>query len=420
MVQWFKLGVGSGLESMQLILEILIFGFSLWMGFYLINRNLSDSRMLLAGAGLVAYSAGLGLDTLIAHAQEPELGTKLNTWQQTFLFLSALFWLALLVRLLIDQTPIRDQLKRHPKPFGVILAATLFFALGIGLLIFPLDRLPRIWVLVGIGLDLILLGLAVAVLDAFDEGEALLPDFLRSLDYSFFTALLFGGQVALAMVFSTGITIPMLILLLATISAAMLIQTFSNTFQSLLDRIAFLYFPSIRQARSELQTAARATTRMNRSLDPDTMDEEEFTRLTRRALSYMGNLPKLAASPLTQLKIIENRLAQNGNPVGILDQANELKIILGETIDRLKPTGQDDFGTADEWRFYNALYFPYVRGLKPYSRRKTMDDLDDASRQALNWFRTEIPQRTLHNWQNAAAKLVAQDLRERSKMLNSL
>ena len=40
-------------------------------------------------------------------------------------------------------------------------------------------------------------------------------------------------------------------------------------------------------------------------------------------------------------------------------------------------------------------------------------ELDPAAQEALDWFRTYIPERTLYNWQNAAAKLVAQDLRER-------
>jgi len=45
-------------------------------------------------------------------------------------------------------------------------------------------------------------------------------------------------------------------------------------------------------------------------------------------------------------------------------------------------------------------------GLKPYSRRT------DYTGNGLDWFRTYVPERTLYNWKNAAAKLVAQDLRE--------
>ena len=40
--------------------------------------------------------------------------------------------------------------------------------------------------------------------------------------------------------------------------------------------------------------------------------------------------------------------------------------------------------------------------------------LDPVARQAWQWFVTEVPQRSLHNWQNAAARLIAADLRSQS------
>jgi hypothetical protein len=55
-----------------------------------------------------------------------------------------------------------------------------------------------------------------------------------------------------------------------------------------------------------------------------------------------------------------------------------------------------------------------VVGLKPYSRRADHNGLAPAAQEALNWFRTYLPERTLYNWPNAAAKLVAQDLKERT------
>jgi hypothetical protein len=260
-----------------------------------------------------------------------------------------------------------------------------------------------------------LLGLAVAVLDAFDEGEMLLPDLLRSFDYAFITALLFGGQVALVMALSTGVTSSMLALLLSTITVAIFLQTFSDLLQTMLDGVAFFSFPAIRQARAELQVEASVAPRRDDSLDLEKLHDAEFARLTRRALSHMGNLPRLAASPLTRLPLVEQRLAQNGQSGRTLERANALKAILSESILRLKPQGQGDFGTADAWRYYNALYFPYVLGLKPYRRRLSIAPEDDALRRIAEWFRSEVPQRTLYNWQNAAARLVAQDLRERSR-----
>ena len=38
--------------------------------------------------------------------------------------------------------------------------------------------------------------------------------------------------------------------------------------------------------------------------------------------------------------------------------------------------------------------------------------LEPAAREALTWFQSQVPERTLHNWQNAAAKLIARDLSE--------
>ena len=49
-------------------------------------------------------------------------------------------------------------------------------------------------------------------------------------------------------------------------------------------------------------------------------------------------------------------------------------------------------------------------GLKPYSRRGA-PPADLASREALTWFQAQVPERTLYNWQNAAARLVADELR---------
>ena len=88
--------------------------------------------------------------------------------------------------------------------------------------------------------------------------------------------------------------------------------------------------------------------------------------------------------------------------------------LLAERIARLKPRN-GEFGTSDEWRHYNALYFPYVVGIKPYNRRNDLHDLDPTAQRALEWFSIQVPERTLYNWQNAAAKLIAADLQTESQ-----
>src|SRR4030095_5685853 len=101
-----------------------------------------------------------------------------------------------------------------------------------------------------------------------------------------------------------------------------------------------------------------------------------------------------------------------------LDRAHALRSLLVQSIQKLKPQSDARFGTTDEWRYYNSVYFPYVLGLKPYTRRADYDLLDDVSRAALDWFQTSVPERTLHNWQNTAAKLIAEDLFLESRSLH--
>ena len=398
----------------QLIIETAVFAFALWLGLYLISRDLADRRLLFAGLGLAAYALALSLGLLADYAPTPVSGIRLSNWQRPFLLLPALFWLLLLITLLRDDVPWRIRLRQHKRPLAVILAATIFFGLGLSMLLLPFNWFPQYWIILGIGFDLVLLGVAIAVLDAFDEGEALLPHFSRSLVYTFFTILIFAGQVALVMAAGVGINFLMLSLLLTTITAAILVQTFNQPFQTGLDRLVWFSQPETREARTNLRVEADVLTRLDESLDLVTMEETEFNRLTRRALSHMGNLPKLASSPLTRLPIINNQLPDNGRRAHTLERAAALKTILTDSIGRLKPPGEIEFGTTDEWRHYNALYFPYVVGLRPYSRQSHPNTLDPTTRQAYEWFRVEVPQRTLYNWQNAAARLVAQDLRERA------
>ncbi|GKU77685.1 hypothetical protein L3i20_v220820 [Paenibacillus sp. L3-i20] len=150
----------------------------------------------------------------------------------------------------------------------------------------------------------------------------------------------------------------------------------------------------------------------------DEVDEEEINRHTRRAPSQFGDLQRLTASPLTQLKLIDCRLRERGANDEIVECVIQLKTILLESIEHLKPKQEEAFATTDEWRFYNALYFPYIIGIKPYGLRYSASRLDSSSLEAYQWFRTYVPERTYYNWQNAGAKLVALMLKE--KLLSHL
>ncbi|MEZ0365276.1 hypothetical protein ACAG26_16470 [Mycobacterium sp. pUA109] len=298
---------------------------------------------------------------------------------------------------------------------GVAVVATLFFALANAILIIPLGLVPSGLALASTGIDVLLLGVAVALWDAFDEGQALRADMLRAFAGAAVVATLFGGQTLIGLTATRGVATAqtvLTVLLFTSLAAAVAVQVFADPLAGLLDRVAFWQSPALRADRAALRSTEAALPL--RAAGPlDDLDDDTFTRLTRRALGHYGDLSKLVASPLTALPAIDERLAARGAPDQPLERANELKALLADHIARLKPRDGGEFGTTEQWRYYNSLYFPYVVGVRAYAQNATAAGLDPTARQAWQWFVTEVPQRSLHNWQNAAARLIATDLRGR-------
>ncbi len=299
----------------------------------------------------------------------------------------------------------------QPRPVvGYVVVATLFFALGNAILVIPLGLVPSWLALASTGCDVVLLGVAVAMWDAFDEGQALRADMLRSFVATGVVVVLFGGQ-ALDRHGADGRA--------DGADGAAVHQRRRSRSRSTCWPIRWPVCwtgsrspgrPSLRADRAALRRTEAALPL--RSANPlDGIDENTFARLTRRALGHYGDLSKLVASPLTALPMIDERLAARGAPDQPLERANELKALLADRIARLKPRDGGEFGTTEQWRHYNSLYFPYVVGVRAYAQNATAAGLDPVARQAWQWFVTEVPQRSLHNWQNAAARLIAADLR---------
>lgn len=434
------------------LLTIFIYSFTLWFGLYLIARDLHKSGLRYAGLGLVSYAIALAVPVLLP----PNLQS--TVWYYLPILLPSIFWMGatlyltpdlpiepinlhiivtmLLLILLTFGTAITSpewvrwvaigipfifligvvlRIRQaftsdlpHP-PLVVIFTATLFFALSTALIVLPVAWITQDWVVLAISFDLILLGYAVAVLDAYDEGTALFEDALRSLLSATVAVVVFAGQVVVVIVITDNRSLPMLILLFALITTLLIVLTFYDQIQSLLDAVAFANSPHIKTQRQELRAAFTALPRTAQSHAFGELNEKEFTRMTRRALSHYGDLNKLASSPLIQLPLLDERIDEDN----ILARANALKALLRENIEQLKPDDEASFSPTDEWRYYNVLYFPYVAGLKPYSRRFFNDELDPAEAEALDWFRTYVPERTLYNWQNSAAELIAQNIRDK-------
>lgn len=416
---------------------VVAFGFAWWLGLYLLARDPRKPTLRRAGAGLLCYGLALAADepfiddrvhtvllclpavlwTGVLLSLLPEPGTHDRVWLRWVLpaalvcAVAGAFVPVLAVSVVLPLFWALGLLLTHRARLGagggVLVAALLMFGLASGLVLLGyVDGTPRVLLLAGIGLDLLLLGGCVAVLDAFAEGETIRRDMLWSLAIAGGVAVLFGSQVALAQLI---VDRSLALLLYGVVAAAITVQVLARPINALADRFAFRDAPELRQERTDLRDVAAALPR--RAPAPlFGLDDAEFVRLTRRALSHYGDLGKLASSPLAALPAIDDRLAAIGIPDAPLARARELKSLLLETITRLKPS-DGEFGTSEEWRHYNALYFYYVVGVRPYSVRTKVTALDPVARKALAWFTDHVPERTLHNWQAAAAKIVAAELR---------
>jgi hypothetical protein len=445
-------------------LSALVFSLSWWLGLYLLARGPSKPVLAFSAIGLCSFATAVALDAvrlvthsaLLGHVEiylvavpgvawfavlvelaRPCDGGRARTGE--VLLVGAVGALTLLGATLAGSVsgPLRlghvvmcvvisvstlgamiAAVRRRAQKIpvvGLVITATMFFALANAILIIPLGVVPSWLALASTGCDVLGLGVAVALWDAFDEGQALRADMLRSFTGAGAVVALLGGQMLIGIALTRQqptAQIALTVLLFTSLAIVTSVQVLADPLAGLLDRLVFSRSPMLRADRETLRRTQSALPL--RSADPlEDFDDDTFARLTRRALGHYGDLSKLVASPLTALPAIDERLAARGAPDQPLERATELKALLADRIARLKPRDGGDFGTTEQWRYYNSLYFPYVVGVRAYAQNATAAGLDATARQAWQWFVTEVPQRSLHNWQNAAARLIAADLRGR-------
>src|SRR5690349_14961316 len=308
-------------------LSALVFSLSWWLGLYLLARDPGKPVLVLAAAGLTSFAVVVALDAVRSVAGSDilgrieiylvavpgiawfavllELSRPSDTWRSragelmlvagvaAAAFVGAALagsvvgplrlghWVMFAV---VSLSSLGAMLRAvfgpwQPRPVvGYIVVATLFFALGNAILVIPLGLLPSWLALASTGFDVALLGVAVALWDAFDEGQALRADMLRSVLGTSAIAVLLGGQAVIGLaVAGDSAQTALTVLLFTSLAVAIAINVLADPLAGVLDRVTFS--PALRADRAALRsTEAALPLRSDNPLDQ--LDDDTFARLT--------------------------------------------------------------------------------------------------------------------------------------------
>ncbi|AGL20559.1 hypothetical protein L083_7049 [Actinoplanes sp. N902-109] len=406
----------------MLVLTVAAFCLSWWLGAYLVGRDPARRGLWLAAGALWAYAIGIAASSetllcvpalcwagvaaqLLPH-DAPERTLVVRGWPVAALVflvptvllpgVGKLVALAPLAGGLVLLLRYRDRVRPQQLPLALSNAATLY-VLALVAVLAPLEVGAPGLVTASLGLDLLLFGFLVAVADAVEAGERLFPDLRRSLIAAVVAGLLCAGPVAVTLL--AGPAEPVVrVLQFVLVAVVMTAVGAAAPVRALLDRVAFLSDDRLRRDRAALLLAADALVRRRERHRMIAMDETEFRRLTRRALTDFGDAGRLLRNPLVELPAVDRRLQARGAGAGEqpLLRVAELRALLSEQVDRLRPEGAP--GTSEEWRFYNALHYCCVLGLRPYDRAPQTDGLDRNARRVLDWIRRYVRREALELW----------------------
>jgi hypothetical protein len=322
------------------------------------------------------------------------------------------------------------------RQLSVLASGALFFLAGALWLTVRKNWSLDISVLPGfvcLFIGLAALGYGVAHFGLLLDGQNIQRDFVYNLTGIVLMNLLYGGLLAL-----TGPATAVSALALVTL------VTFTHTTfdlgRNLLDRL-FFSLPE-RDARAEARDYASAlgttpVTAATIELEhaADTLDQvppaaddtgspspehtfKAFPAQVRKALTGLKSPPQLAKSPLLTLALVERRVSRAGQEDNRLNRVAALRELLIEQIEGLRP---DSDGSAhrvgEAWRFYNVLYYPYVRELSRKSalaearrlgeeRRRNGQREPGELEQVLAWL-ADVDEDTFYKWQRRASDTIA-------------
>jgi hypothetical protein len=334
------------------------------------------------------------------------------------------------------------------RQLSVLAGGALFFLAGALWLTtrknwsLPISILPGfVCLLIGLAA----LGYGVAHFGLLLDGQHVQRDFFYNFTGIALMNLLYGGLLALAG--------PATVVgALALVALVTFTHTLFDKGRNVLDRLFFS--PPERDARAEARDYANAlgttpVTTPTPELEPAPSEEsptlpsaaippaedaappvveippptreheyKAFPAQVRKALTGLKSPPQLAKSPLLALALVERQVARAGQEDNRLNRVAALRELLIEQIEGLRPNADGSSHRVGEaWRFYNVLYYPYVRELSRKSALAEARRLGEARRrsgqrepgeleQVLAWL-ADVDEDTFYKWQRRASDTIA-------------
>ena len=199
-------------------------------------------------------------------------------------------------------------------------------------------------------------------------------------------------------------------------------HTLYDTERQLLDKIFFT--PVVREERAAARAYVEALATQPAGVSPELATRKQFDDAVRRALTHLPDPTKLATTPLLNLRTVARSVAETQQEDNRLNRAAVLKEILLELLDGLRPNDTAGGVAGDASRFYNCLYFPYVRGISrrraptvqrqlQERRRRDGTPRSDVER-VVDWL-IQVDEDTFYKWQRRGSDTIAAALRERER-----
>lgn len=187
-----------------------------------------------------------------------------------------------------------------------------------------------------------------------------------------------------------------------------------------LDR-AFFAEP-VRQERAAARAYVEALGTLPVGPHPALATSKAFDLAVRRAMTDLSDPTKLATSALLSLQLVAQGLQAQQLDDNRLNRASILKEVLLELLDRLKPAEATGSMTGEACRFYNSLFYPYVRGigrrqavtvLRRLQEEREHTGTEPTEVECVAQWLTQLDEATFYRWQRRGAETIAAALRER-------